>query len=290
MIAVWLLYLSLSLVSGCSLLSASPRATGACPAAAPCPARAPRLPPDAPSAPKPWQVSILAGTLARLDRDAPSYGRRGYNDFNTFYLQVPRPAPRRSSRLGAPLLQPQGIPAPTCPGLWERSEGISCWPEIPVSLLAGAAPPQPLLHDMQYPSAAPLPPPPRRPPSVQAASGTKGGSSGSPVIDVHGRAIGLNAGGRTKAASAYYLPLERVLRALRVLREHWPEGGALSGVWAAARVPRGDLQVRWRWWGAGASVWCGQVHFIRVGGTMRCGCWPRLRGAALWGTACRTTV
>ncbi|KAA0147527.1 hypothetical protein FNF29_07272 [Cafeteria roenbergensis] len=64
---------------------------------------------------------------------------------------------------------------------------------------------------------------------ISAATSSSGGSSGSPIVNVHGRAVALNAGGATHAAGAMFLPLHRVQRALVAI-----QGGARF-------VPRGDL-------------------------------------------------
>ncbi|KAK4240378.1 trypsin-like cysteine/serine peptidase domain-containing protein [Achaetomium macrosporum] len=64
----------------------------------------------------------------------------------------------------------------------------------------------------------------------QASAAASGGSSGSPVVNIDGYAVALQAGGRADgAATDYFLPLDRPLRALKCLQEGKP-------------ITRGDIQ------------------------------------------------
>ena len=68
---------------------------------------------------------------------------------------------------------------------------------------------------------------------IQAAAAASDGSSGSPVVTVDGCAVALQAGGRDDgAATNFFLPLNRPLRALEALRK----GESLT---------RGTIQCQW---------------------------------------------
>lgn len=68
---------------------------------------------------------------------------------------------------------------------------------------------------------------------IQAAAAASGGSSGSPVVNVDGYAVALQAGGRSDGASTdYFLPLDRPSRALECIRSGLP-------------VARGTIQTQW---------------------------------------------
>ena len=68
---------------------------------------------------------------------------------------------------------------------------------------------------------------------IQAAAAASGGSSGSPVVNIDGCAVALQAGGRADgAATDYFLPLDRPLRALECIQR-------------GDEITRGTIQCQW---------------------------------------------
>jgi S1-C subfamily serine protease len=68
---------------------------------------------------------------------------------------------------------------------------------------------------------------------IQAAAAASGGSSGSPVVNIDGYAVALQAGGRADgAATDYFLPVSRPKRALECLQQGLP-------------ITRGTIQCQW---------------------------------------------
>ena len=68
---------------------------------------------------------------------------------------------------------------------------------------------------------------------IQVAAAASGGSLGSPVVNIDGLAVALQAGGRVDGpATDYFLPLDRPLRALQCIRE-------------GKSVGRGTIQTQW---------------------------------------------
>lgn len=63
----------------------------------------------------------------------------------------------------------------------------------------------------------------------QANASASGGSSGSPVVNVDGHGIALQAGGRTDGSTDYFLPLDGPLRALKQIQQ-------------GEKVKRGEIQ------------------------------------------------